>query len=169
MNFLKVIYYTAFSFIVLIILLLIFSAFPIPGNYKIMVVLSGSMEPDIKTGGIIVIKPAEDYRIGDVITFRRRGEKDSTTHRIVEMRVEGGEPIYITRGDANNAPDMKEVRKSEVAGKVLISFPYLGHVVNFAKKPIGFALIIIIPAVAIIYDETKKIINEVKKKRENIE
>lgn len=134
-----------------------------------MVVLSGSMEPAIKTGGIVVVKPAEDYRIGDVITFQRRGDKDSTTHRIVEMRVEGGKPIYTTKGDANNAPDMKEVRKSEVAGKVLISFPYLGYVVDFAKKPAGFALIVLIPAIAIIFDETKKIINEVKKKRENIE
>jgi len=163
----KTLYYLFLGFIVSIALLLVFSAIPIPGNFKTMIVTGGSMEPAIKMGSIVVVKPVEDYKINDVITFQGRGERDFTTHRIVEMRVEGGRPIYITQGDANNAPDMREVRASEVKGKVLFSIPYLGYVIDFAKKPIGFALIIIIPAAVIISDEVKKIYNEIKKKNIN--
>jgi signal peptidase len=163
----KYIYYIALTFVGLIALFLVFSAIPIPGNYQTMIVQSGSMEPAIKTGSIIAVKPVENYKIGDIITFKRRGEKDLTTHRIVEMRVEQGSPIYTTQGDANNAPDMREVKESEVTGKALFAVPYLGYAVDFAKKPVGFALLIIIPALLIIGDEIKKIIKEVKKNVRN--
>jgi len=50
-------------------------------------------------------------------------------------------------------------------GKVLFSVPFVGYAVDFAKKPMGFALIIVVPAAIIIYDEIKKIIQELKIKR----
>ena len=129
-----------------------------------MTVLSGSMEPEIKTGSIIVVKPTGQYRIGDIITFNS-AESDipSITHRIVEMKVIGGAPVYITKGDANNAPDTREIKEIDIVGKVLVDIPYIGFVVDFARKPLGFALIIGIPAIAIIGDEVYKIIKEVKK------
>jgi signal peptidase len=168
MKSLKIIYYIVIAFIVLVAILLIVSAFPIPGNYKVMVVKSGSMEPTIKTGSIVVVKPASDYKIGDIITFGPYSKtKAPTTHRIYEMKVEGGEPIYITKGDANNAPDTREIKKIDIVGKVLFSVPFVGYAVDFAKKPLGFALIIIIPAAIIIYDEIRKIFGEIKKKKQN--
>ena len=166
MKSLKIIYYIVIAFIVLIAILLIVSAFPIPGNYKVLVVQSGSMVPAIKMGSIVLVKPASDYKIGDIITFGPYSKtKVPTTHRIYDMKVQGGEPIYITKGDANNAPDTREIAKTDILGKVLFSVPYLGYAVDFAKKPIGFALLIIVPAVIIIYDEIRKIFGEIKKKR----
>ncbi len=163
---LKIVYYIVIVFIVAIALLLIVSVLPITGNYRLMVVQSGSMEPVIKMGGIVMVKPMEDYKIGDVISF---GEvtrtKAPTTHRIYDMKITEGRISYITKGDANNAPDQKEISKDEIIGKVLIDVPYFGYVVDFAKKPVGFALIIIVPAAIIIFDEVKKIYGEVKKKK----
>ena len=147
------------------------SAFPITGNFKIKIVLSGSMEPTIKTGSIVVVKPVAEYKIGDVITFQTAIGKDLITHRIDDIKIVGSEPRYITKGDANNAPDQREIFKKEVVGKLLFSIPYLGYVVNFAQKPIGFSLIIILPAIAIVYDEVKKIWKEItrlkNKKKDN--
>lgn len=160
----KIIYYIFLIFIGAIAILLIFSVFPIAGNYKLFIVQSGSMAPAIKMGSIVVIKPADDYKIGDVITFGPYSRtKAPTTHRIYEIKVESDQPIYITKGDANEDPDQREITKKDVLGKVILSVPYLGYVVDFAKKPMGFALIIVIPATIIIYDEIKKIINEIKK------
>ena len=163
---LKIIYYAFIAFIVSIALLLIVSVFPITGNYKLFIVQSGSMEPAIKTGSIVMVKPEKDYKIGDVITFGPYTKaKAPTSHRIYDIKVIEGKPYYITKGDANNAPDQREVPKREVIGKVLFSIPYLGYAVDFAKKPIGFALIIILPATIIILDEIKKVFEEVKKMR----
>jgi len=166
MKIFKIIYYIFIAFIVLIAILLIVSVLPITGNYKVMTVISGSMAPAIKMGSVVIVKPVSDYKIGEVITFGPYSRtKAPTTHRIYDIKVTGGEPIYITKGDVNNAPDTREITKKDVLGKVLFSVPYVGYAVDFAKKPVGFALIIIVPAAIIIGDEIKKIINEIKKKK----
>ncbi|MCK4473702.1 signal peptidase I [Candidatus Parcubacteria bacterium] len=164
---LKIIYYIFVGLIAAVALLLIFSIFPISGNFKPMIVQSGSMEPAIKMGSVVVVKPADNYKIGDVITFGEVSKtKTPTTHRVHDIKVNEGKPYYITKGDANNAPDQKEIAKKDIVGKVLFSIPYLGYGVDFAKKPIGFALIIIIPAMLVIGDEIKKIFREIKKKKQ---
>lgn len=157
------------AFIVLVALLLIISVLPITGNYKVMTVISGSMEPTIKTGSVVTVKPIDNYKIGDIITFGPYSKtKAPTTHRIYEIKVVGGQPVYITKGDANNAPDTREIQKKDIIGKVLLAVPYMGYAVDFAKKPMGFALIIIIPAALIVVDELKKIFKEIKKKKQQV-
>ena len=140
------------------------STLPIKGNYEIKIVLSGSMEPAIKVGSIVIIKPADTYEIGDIITFGK-DDRDNvpTTHRIVEMRVIEGELRFMTKGDANDDSDFREVTENQIIGKVLLDIPWLGFLLDTAKKPLGFAILIGIPALAIVADEVKKIWKEVKK------
>ena len=159
----KTIYYICLVLLGIATVLLLISILPVPGNFKVKIVLSGSMEPTIKTGSIVVVKPADDYKIGDIVTFQKRIDKEPTTHRIEEIRVVGGSPIYTTKGDANNAEDRGEIQKEEIIGKVLFSIPYLGYIINFVQKPIGFSLIIVLPAIVIVYDEAKKIWKEITK------
>ncbi|MDP2741323.1 MAG: signal peptidase I [bacterium] len=164
MMFYKIVYWSFLFFIGIIGLLLLVSSFPISGNIKFLTVQSGSMSPAIKTGSVVMISPAKDYKIGDVITFGQMSKsKAPITHRINDIKVVGGNPVYITKGDANNATDIKEIQKKDVIGKVLFNVPYFGYAVDFAKKPLGFLLLIIIPAIAIIYDEIKNIWKEILK------
>jgi len=165
---LKIGYYIFIAIIVGIAVLLAVSLFPISGNYKVKVVLSGSMDPAIKKGSIVVIKPVDLYKIDDVITFGKDTRTDiPITHRIVESHAVNGKMLYKTKGDANNDVDLEEVRESKVIGKVLFSVPYLGYLIDFAKKPIGFFFLIAVPLVIIIFDEAKKIRVEIKKMRKN--
>jgi signal peptidase len=162
----KTIYYVIIAAIAVVALFLIFSAVPIKGGYKTFVVLSGSMEPKIHTGSVVAIKPAKSYAVGDVITFGENTKtKSPTTHRIAEIKNENGVKIFVTKGDANNAPDLKTVTEKEILGKVLFSVPYVGYAVNTAQKPVGFLLIVIIPAVIIIYEEIQNIKREFIKLR----
>lgn len=168
MKIFKYVYYIFIAFIVAIALLLIVSTFPITGNFKVLTVISGSMEPSIKTGSVVIVKPASDYKIGEVITFGPYTKKKApTTHRVYDIKVVEGQVVYITKGDANNAPDSREVQKKDVVGKVLFDVPFIGYAVNFAKQPLGFALIIIVPAAIIIFDEVKNIYGEIKRKKKN--
>lgn len=164
--FYKIGYYILITGIIVLGGLLLVSTLPISGNYEIKIVLSGSMEPALKTGSIVVVKPVEVYEIGDVITFGK-DTRDSvpTTHRIVEARYESGEAIFITKGDANGNIDGREVTEDEVIGKVLFSIPYLGYLLDLARKPIGFVFLIGVPAVAIVSDEIWKVWKEVKRMR----
>ena len=159
----KIGYYTFIGFLGVIAFAIAASVLPITGNYKILVVLSGSMEPDIKTGAVVLVKPVSEYSVGDVITFGPVTKtKPPTTHRIVDVEVQSGSMLYVTKGDANEDPDGRPVAEKDVLGKVLFSVPYFGFVIDFARKPLGFALIIGVPAAVIIGDEIRKIFVETK-------
>jgi signal peptidase I, archaeal type len=122
------------------------------------------MEPAIRTGSIVVMAPAADYKIGEVITFGVISKTETpVTHRIKDIKIVDGKPVYITKGDANNTADTKEIAPGEVDGKVLFSIPFLGYALNFVKQPIGFSLVIIVPAILIIWEEAKKIFHEIAK------
>lgn len=131
------------------------------GGYKLLVVKSGSMEPVIKVGAIVVIKPSSVYAKDDVVTFRDpTNPKESITHRIYEVKKAEFTTTYITKGDANNAPDLGEMGKAQVLGKVVFNIPYVGYVVGFAKTMTGLILLIVIPSAIIIYSELMNIKNE---------
>jgi len=162
---LKFLYYFVVTCLFLIALLLIVSVFPITGNLKFLIVESGSMEPTIQTGAIVMVKPASDYEIGDVVTFKK-GE-ETVTHRLHDMEVVEGQTYFVTKGDANNAPDSEGIHPQAVIGKVLLDIPYLGYVVDFAKKPVGCLAVLVLPALVIIGDEIRKIWREVKRIKKN--
>lgn len=167
MKLFSILYYIFFGLAGAIGLLLVISTFPITGNYKFFVVQSGSMEPSISTGSIVMVAPKDTYMIGDIITFKNVADaKAPITHRVADIRVEQGKQTYLTKGDANNAPDAREVSPSEVLGKVLFHVPYLGYGVGAAKTPYGFSVLIILPAAILIFDEGKKIWKEIKRMRE---
>lgn len=154
------------TLVVLLAVLLVASKLPIAGNYKVLVVLSGSMEPAIHTGSVVAVKPAAEYNIGDVITFGD-SDKNSTpvTHRINGISLQDGQPVFTTKGDANDDADSTAIQLDDIQGKVLFSIPFLGYVLEFVRRPLGFTAVVILPAIAIIIDELIKISRELKAKK----
>lgn len=131
-------------------------------KYGIFMIQSGSMEPKIKTGDVVIDKKTDEYKEKDIITFRQ-GQK-IITHRIIQVMDRGGEVLYETKGDANDGKDLALVRKNEVLGKVIFSIPILGYIMLFAKTKLGIFLLIIIPALWIIGQEIVKIKKNLKEK-----
>ena len=126
-----------------------------------MAVLSGSMEPKIMTGGLVMVKPAPTYRVGDVISFSTNdGRKVSTTHRIVEINTQGSDTFYTTKGDANNAPDSSQVNARDVIGKVILALPYAGYLLAFVRQPMGFVAAVVIPSSMVVLDEAQNVWQE---------
>lgn len=116
-------------------------------GYQFKTVLSGSMEPDIKTGSIISVKQAEDktkFKKGDVITFQKE-EEILVTHRITEVVGSGDSLLYRTKGDNNNAVDMDPVLAANVVAEYTgFTVPYVGYFVSFSQSKNG-ALLLLIP------------------------
>ena len=135
---------------------------PIPGGVSVKIVKSGSMEPTIPTGSVVVVAPAASYAAGDVVTFGRDTRTEiPTTHRILSAAGEGAARVFVTKGDANEEQDPRPVAESEVIGKVWLHVPYVGYVLDFARQPLGFTFMIGIPAALIILDELVRIGREV--------
>jgi len=131
---------------------------------KAYIVESGSMEPAIKTGSIVVSYPYRIYAVGDVITFASTPQsKNLVTHRVEARLYPEGitkDPVYLTSGDANEDFDKDNVLAGQVVGKAVLTFPYVGYIANFAKQPYGFILLVIVPATIIIYEELRTLLKE---------
>lgn len=126
------------------------------------VVMSGSMEPAIMTGSIVLVNPKDvDYAPGDVVTFDTGS--GAVTHRIVEVEGAGSTVGYITQGDANRTPDQIAVMPEQIIGEAIMTVPYVGYVAGWAKTPHGFILMVIVPATIIIYEELKLVWRELRK------
>lgn len=94
-------------------------------------VLTGSMEPTLPPGTLIVVKPVEptDLAAGDVITFQIESDNPAVnTHRITQVVYDAqGDIRFQTQGDANNVPDRDLLVSGQVRGRVWYSVPYLGY------------------------------------------
>jgi signal peptidase len=157
------------TFLVAVLLLgalVVIPALPISGNVQVKIVKSGSMEPVLKTGSIVIDKPQATYHIGDIVTFGADTKAQvPTTHRIIAISGEGASAMITTKGDANNTPDASPSPMSSVHGKVIFTLPYLGYILSFARQPVGFVVLIGVPAILIILDESIAIWNEVQNLR----
>jgi signal peptidase len=141
------------------------SLLPSVGKYRIFVVQSGSMEPAIKTGSLILVQPKGAYSVGDVVTRKTDQSSVTITHRIVSQEVKDGKLVFATKGDANGPIDSEAVPQSNIIGKETIALPYLGYGVNFAKTPAGFFFVILLPALLIIVDEILNIRKVIQRNR----
>ncbi|WP_295648550.1 signal peptidase I [uncultured Dietzia sp.] len=97
-------------------------------------VLTGSMEPTLSPGTLIVVKPvpATELRAGDVITFQTESDNPAVnTHRITQVVYDAqGTPRFQTQGDANNVTDRDLLVSGQIRGKYWYSVPYLGYANN---------------------------------------
>lgn len=160
----KIIEYFLYAILVFMALLVLASALPIPGGLKTFVVKSGSMEPSIKTGSVVVVFPRGTYKVGDVVTYGPNTKlRVPTTHRIISESGSAGRKFFLTKGDANNTPDIREISQKEIIGKVMFDIPYFGYVVAAAQKPVGFAVIVGVPALLFIGDQFLRIFRELKR------
>ena len=153
------------STIVIIVLAAIACLFLLPNIFglKTMAVISGSMEPSIPVGSIIVTKPIDNYTeiaVNDVISFKV-SEETIVTHRVVEIDLEEG--FISTKGDANEENDLNPIAFTQVIGKVVFDIPIVGFISIYAKTPIGIIGICIFIAIIITLSFLPDVLEENKK------
>ena len=121
-------------------------------GYQLKTVLSGSMEPGIKTGSIIAVEPIENtekLKKGDVITYKEEGYL--VTHRITEVVESEGQTLFRTKGDNNDAEDLNPVQSENIVAQYTgFTVPYLGYFVDYAKSKTGSALLLFVPGVLLL-------------------
>ncbi len=133
---------------------------PMPFGYGAAVVLSGSMEPVLSKGDLIIVKEKESYKVGDVVVFQ--SGKSLIVHRIIKI----DDKKVITQGDANNVAD-PEFDTQFIKGKEVFRIPYIGVLVDIIKTPTG-TIVILIFAFWMVEYSFRKQKNEDSKKQEEI-
>lgn len=138
-------------------------------NYKALAVSSGSMNPRIEQGSLVLIHkvPVRGLAAGDIITFRQSGLGHSlVTHRIYGViKKPGMDRGFATKGDANTWRDNEVVKASSVEGQVEAVIPWVGYLVQTVKSEIGYFLLILIPGLVVIANELSDIFKRIRKVR----
>ncbi|MEO8263172.1 MAG: signal peptidase I [Pseudolysinimonas sp.] len=120
-------------------------------------ILTSSMEPGLPPGTLVIVKPIDpqDIKIGTVITYQLdSGEPAVVTHRVLEIQgpnLPGGDPSFITKGDANSNPDAKPVMTVQVRGAVWYSVPLVGWVNNIVNGDLRAVVIPIVAGLLFLY------------------
>jgi len=128
---------------------------------KPWIVQSGSMEPTIMTGDVIITSPQRKYFVNQIVTFKNRDGR-VVTHRIVKNVGSDSSPVFVTKGDANRTIDGDEIKNEQILGKAVFTLPKLGYAVAYSRTPGGLIFMVVVPVTIIVYDEVRKIVREKK-------
>lgn len=131
--------------------MLVVNVGPLLLPYRVYTVLSGSMEPTIPVGSVVVLRQAvaAEIRTGDIITFSRPGPgAEMVTHRVVSIArdAQTGQPQFITKGDANAVSDDWHIPAQGKGLLYVLHVPLLGYAFAMLQSPIGRICFILAPA-----------------------
>ena len=101
---------------------------PILWKYYPLIIVSGSMEPKLKVGGILYYHKIDsnNYDVNDILVYKTK--KHIISHRIISKDKDS----FMTKGDANKNIDKSIVKKEQILGKgTEFSIPYIGYYIDF--------------------------------------
>lgn len=123
-------------------------------GFDLYAVDGGSMEPTIHRGAVAYARevPVGDLKVGDVITYVPPGHSRPMTHRIIEITRPDPRlgPIYRTKGDANQRPDLRLVRLDRpTQARFSFSIPVIGWALLYLSVPLVKVLVLGLPALLV--------------------
>lgn len=142
-------------------------------GFKAFIVLTGSMEPEISSGDVVIVNDVkqQDLKAGDIITYSVGTSKQTVTHRIINIVQKNGKTYYQTKGDNNNSTDSDLVEYEKILGTVRFTFGKVGTIINALKTTGGIAFVALILLVSWVHSsklDDRIIAREETRKRYNV-
>lgn len=141
--------------LVMLAILLVSVVLPRVVGGQAYTVLTGSMQPTMDPGALVVVRPEpiEQVAVGDTVTYQlESGKAAVVTHRVVSVGYAADGAVRLrTRGDANGTDDPEPVRAEQVRGVVWYSVPWLGHVNTLVRGEQRIALLGVVVAILVGY------------------
>ena len=158
---------------IFIALIIFFAVIMLFLGFRPAVVLTGSMEPTISPGDMIVYKQIQesDLNKGDVVTFYMTEESMANksityTHRVVNVIEKNNKILFQMQGDANDSPDSNLIPIERILGKVHYVLPLVGQTFLFVKNNMLIVLSVSL-ALFLVFYFVKKLTKEIKRKDSN--
>ena len=135
-------------------------------GYRVFTIVTGSMDPELKIGDIVLVKSTkfDKIKIGDYLTFNGVSEelKDKVvTHEVVDILKENDNYVFYTKGIKSDLVD-PAVYEEQIYGVVTYKFVVLSFIHKIITNIFGFIICIILPLIYVLITEIKTIIKEKK-------
>lgn len=143
-------------------------------GYRMLRVMTDSMEPVFTGGDCIIVKeiPQEALAVGDIITFVSSDPSlggSLNTHRIVDIARDytTGEMVYFTRGDNNSWNDDYTVLYRDIVGKYIRTLPFGRKFSAFLGKLSNrnyYFAVVIVPILLCFISCIRQLVKDIRKK-----
>ncbi|MBE6939742.1 MAG: signal peptidase I [Ruminococcaceae bacterium] len=128
------------------------------GGYSLFRVVTGSMEPEIPVGALMIVQdtPMEEIRERDIVTYHSREQGDVRmiiTHRVVGLYDGANGQRYLeTKGDANQHADSSYVDETRLIGRVIYHTKegnLLAGILTVLTSKMGFLACVVLPCLVV--------------------
>jgi signal peptidase I len=127
----------------------------VTGRYQIRPVLSGSMEPGLPTGGIVITEriPISALHVRDVVVIHPPNHPDEmVVHRIIALTQSASGVVVQTQGDANTVPDAGQATlQGTTAYRAVFALPLIGYASVWAHGPTGRLALIVFGLLLVLF------------------
>lgn len=112
---------------------------------KPFIVLTGSMEPIIKVGDLVIVEEIDEneLKIDDIIAFRYTKEDVVLIHRIVGIEEYEGQTLFTTKGDNNQTEDKLNIEYKNIEGIYSFRLSKIGAIAMFIRTPQGIGIVLL--------------------------
>ncbi len=109
------------------------------GQASYVIVNGNSMEPGMRRGDLAIVRPANRYVPGDVVTYRHP-DVGHVIHRIVEEK----DGRFTLKGDHNDFEDSYRPTANDIVGKLWLHIPGAGSLLWHLRSPLWAGLVLFI-------------------------
>jgi len=99
------------------------------------VVVSGSMEPVMERGDIVIIDTNPGViENGDIVVYNADWYNQPVIHRVIDIKKTSEGELYLIKGDNNPSPDPSLVKREQIISKVItinnnpLIIPKIGYI-----------------------------------------
>ena len=136
-------------------------------GFRTFIIASGSMEPKLNVGDMVIIKETKQEKIkkDDIITFKEEDKETTVTHRIIEVIEKDGMVKYRTKGDNNNTADSYLVPYDNIEGVYQFKIGKIGAAILKSQNIIAIIGIITFFYILFVIGEKKDDKNIIRHKK----
>ena len=107
------------------------------GQVSYVMVDGISMEPNYHAGDLVIVRRAQNYKVGEIVTYNDAQMNAHVIHRIIGTQ----QDRFIMKGDNNTWVDACQPTQAEILGKLWLHLPKMGTAVRWVKTPLHMAFI----------------------------
>ena len=136
----------------LVVIWIAFAPVKVGGQASHVMVNGISMEPNYHTGDLVIVRKAETYQVGDVVTYRDAKMEQYVIHRIIGVEQEE----FVLKGDNNSWVDAYHPTRDEIIGKQWIYVPKVGRAMQWLRAPLNLSFTIALLGGILMFGMLKK-------------